>query len=397
MADPFNIYNWYWSVGDQSPGTQVYWTGQTGGGGFVLLSDPTYIAWTGRGNAPTIINLMSNLYKVFDNNCQGAYQAASLTQSISANLNLTNPPPNAMYISATTTGLKVVLPRMDTPAGLPIGRPISITNTGTNTFTVTLSDGSSGSIDILPSRIQNFTLTANTTQNGTVQTTGGAPVTGSFGQIIIRKFTAVGGTSYIPTPGMKYCIVEIVAGGGGAGGVVGAAGIIVGSAGGGSGSYARGVFNATQIGASKLVQIGQGGVGGAGSQNGFTGTASSFGSTLLTTNPGIGGPSSVNAFTGGAGGTAGTGDDSRPGMPGSPATQLSTTAASVNQFCAGGNGAPSFFGGSGLGSYAGSGTTAAGGNGINGGGGGGAHANANASNNTGGSGGNGYGVITEFI
>lgn len=58
------IYNpsiWYWTVGDQSPATQVY-CGATGT--YVPLSDPTYIAWVAAGGAASPVDTMANLVMV---------------------------------------------------------------------------------------------------------------------------------------------------------------------------------------------------------------------------------------------------------------------------------------------------------------------------------------------
>ena len=230
-----------------------------------------------------------------------------------------------------------------------------------------------------------------TFSSGTLAAAAGS----GFTQIVIQKFTASG--TYIPTAGMKFCIVELVAGGGAGGGVTGNANAIIGAAGAGSGAYSRGVFSAATIGASQTVTIGPGGTGVSGA-SGNNGGASSVGS-LISASGGSGGPGSATAFQGGAGGPAiGTGQVVIAGNGGLGATQLAISAgAPVNQYCAGASGGPSFFGGAGRGAYAGAGATAAGGAGDSGGGGGGAHANAVAANNAGGNGGNGLCIITEFI
>lgn len=55
---PFNITNWYWSVQDSSPTTQVY---SSASGAFVPLTDATYTAWLADGTLPTNIDTAANL------------------------------------------------------------------------------------------------------------------------------------------------------------------------------------------------------------------------------------------------------------------------------------------------------------------------------------------------
>lgn len=61
---PFRSYNpanWYWKVGDKSPGTQVY---SSAVDDYVLLTNPTYIAWLASGGRPTNIDTEQNLADV---------------------------------------------------------------------------------------------------------------------------------------------------------------------------------------------------------------------------------------------------------------------------------------------------------------------------------------------
>lgn len=80
------------------------------------------------------------------------------------------------------------------------------------------------------------------------------------------------GATYIPTPGMKTCIIECQGGGGAGGGAAGAVSTNVSlGAPGASGSYAKGRFTAADIGASKTVTVGGGGgvvSGGTGASGG---------------------------------------------------------------------------------------------------------------------------------
>lgn len=136
-------------------------------------------------------------------------------------------------------------------------------------------------------------------------------ITSSITAVVRQVFTA--NDTYTPTPGMVFCIAELVAGGGAGGGSAGTAGQAGAGGGGGGGAYASGVFTAADIGASKAVTIGAGGtVGAAGNVAGNNGGVSSLGA-LLTANGGAGGAGSAStagaAFGGarGLGGTTGSG------------------------------------------------------------------------------------------
>ncbi len=58
---PYTPSNWYWKVGDKSPSTQVY---SSAADDYVLLTDPTYVAWLVSGGKPTPIDTEQNLADV---------------------------------------------------------------------------------------------------------------------------------------------------------------------------------------------------------------------------------------------------------------------------------------------------------------------------------------------
>ena len=60
MSTPYNIYNWYWKVADNLPGSQVY---SSASGTFVPLANATYVTWLAAdgGNTPTNIDTLVNL------------------------------------------------------------------------------------------------------------------------------------------------------------------------------------------------------------------------------------------------------------------------------------------------------------------------------------------------
>lgn len=113
----------------------------------------------------------------------------------------------------------------------------------------------------------------------------------------VQVLTATG--TYTPHAAMRTAVVDVQGAGGAGGGVAasGASNYAIGG-GGGAGSFARGRFTRTEIGASVAVTIGAGGVGAA-SASGPDGGTSSFGALL-----------SAPGGRGGAGNTGGGGASS---------------------------------------------------------------------------------------
>jgi hypothetical protein len=143
-----------------------------------------------------------------------------------------------------------------------------------------------------------------------IDSTGGAvqvaPATQSqhamqFGQATGRLLNVQvfnGSGTYTPTAGMKTAIVEVQGAGGGSGGAPAtSAGQFSGSSGASSGTYAKCLLTAAQIGASQAVTIGAAGTAGAaGFSSGGTGGTSSLGSLIACT----GGPGSQSYGPSGA-------------------------------------------------------------------------------------------------
>lgn len=388
MSDPFNIYNWYWAVGDQSPSTQVY---STASNSFVPLADATYTAWLGRGNAATIIDTMANLYIVFNNNNLAAFRERTQTSSSSVDIAPSNPPPSTLNVTMTTSGKRVILPRMDTPNGIFIGGRIEVANTGTvNSFTANDSGGTLLAT-APPGTSVVLTLLTNNTSGGTWS----SRLTST--QIKVTFLSANG--TFTPTSGMKYCIVECIGGGGGGGAARGLASQCYSGGGGGGGGYSRKNLTAAQVGASQPVIVGAGGGGGNMSATGIGGNGgnTSFGS-LCIANGGLGGHHSANGLDYGFGGNGGNisgavGDMvfwGNPGGSGFYANGGSTMMASGN----GGGGA---FGGGAIG-VLGLSTGANGNSGHEWGSGGSGAGIYNAVVDSGGGlGANGVCIITEYI
>lgn len=168
-----------------------------------------------------------------------------------------------------------------------------------------------------PTTGQTFSPQAGTTYtwNGyawNLQVAGGVPATA------LRVFTS--STTYVPTAGTAYAIVECIGGGGGGGGIAG--GAYAGTGGGGSGGYSRRLLSAAQIGASQPITIGAGGAGGIGNSTLSTSGGDTFmGSSLATAlcaAKGGGGARNNAGYEGGAGGptTGAVGDVVFAGAPG---------------------------------------------------------------------------------
>lgn len=225
------------------------------------------------------------------------------------------------------------------------------------------------------------------------------PVTDAFNQIVVQKITTT--STYTPTTGIKYCIVEILGGGGGAGGVQAGGANWSATGGAGSGCYAKQVFSAATIGVSQAVTIGAAGTGGAaGVNNGTAGGQTSFGA-LMTAPGGLpsgGGASTAidQIFVGGAGGAAGTGGDTNAG--GSYGGWGAIFQAVGVSPAIGGFGGDSIYGAGGGVRIPGANTDLAGLNGQGFGSGGGAGAsNQGASGAAGGDGSPGVCIVTEYI
>jgi hypothetical protein len=210
------------------------------------------------------------------------------------------------------------------------------------------------------------------------------------GLLNVRTFTASG--TYIPTPGTRSVIVELVGGGGSGGGCAATSGSQAAAAGGGgAGGYAKGRFTSGFAGAAIVVNA-----GGAKSASGFNagnaGTSSSFGSLISAPGgqPGTGGPalappdgtrrSGPSAF--GVGGNI----LNAQGAAGDGGFTLSLTEVS------GGSGGSSRFGAGANAGYNADGISSTGA----GAGGGGASSVGGAAARTGGAGGPGFVTVHEF-
>lgn len=169
----------------------------------------------------------------------------------------------------------------------------------------------------------------------------------------VNSVTVTASTTYTPTAGMLYCIVEACGGGGGSGGTTGGVGTSSVSAGGGSGSWAKVLIPASSIGASQSITIGIAGTAGTtGGGTGGNGGTTTLGS-IISCPGGVGGSGAGTTATfsnigRGAGGSAptlsitGIATAGTPGMNGFALSGASLLAIP-------GNGGDHIYGGAGAG------------------------------------------------
>jgi len=249
--------------------------------------------------------------------------------------------------------------------------------------------GSTGAVTITNSGVTSIVAGSGISVSGA---TGAVTVSASAAGIGTVNFLVyTSSTTYTPTSGMKYVIVEGVGGGGGGGGTAGFGG----GAGGAGGGYFKMKLTAAQVGASQTVTIGA--AGSAGSSGGGTG--------------GSGGTTSFGSYgtgTGGAGGafsgnnnqsartTGGTGSSTVTailinGQQGGPGGQNQSSVAGPGGDSGLGIGGQGYWGALNQGNAAGLAATGYGG------GGGGAENGTNGAANAGGAGTVGAVVIYEYI
>ena len=158
----------------------------------------------------------------------------------------------------------------------------------------------------------------------------------------VVTFTSSG--TWTKDAGLKYIVVEGIAGGGGGGYAFDSdANEQAAGAGGGAGGYFKKVILASSLSATETVTVGAAGAGGTSGGNGATGGTTSFGALASAT----GGVGAVNGAgqAGGAGGTASSGDLNVTG--GAGARSIAFTADNTRSEGVIGVGGVGFFGGEG--------------------------------------------------
>jgi hypothetical protein len=316
----------------------------------------------------------------------------------------------AMVLQSNAT---LITPAIGTPSsgnlvnttGLPIANTtgtLAVNRGGTGSTTLTannllVGNGTSSVAVLAPGTTGNVV-----TSNGTHWN---SQAFSSDGRLIRAPQVLTSGVSYTTPVNCTDIYVEAVGGGGGGGGADVTENTATSAAGGGgSGGYSAKYFAVTGNTAYTYA-IGAGGAGGAanGGANGVIGQNTTFtvsGVTITAAGGGFGSgagndKSGDNLSPGGEGGTASNGDINVSGNIGSTGFQTDKNRA------IGGNGGPSYFGGSGRGGTRANGTASLVGNvtvtaGTFGGGGGGAATGSSQSGTAGGAGGNGVIRIWEF-
>lgn len=149
MSGPwFYPATWYYLVGDQSPGTQVW---QASTGQFVALANADYVAFlaalnpfTGAANVPTVIDTAANLFTGITNyNAQNslsqfANSASSNSIDASVDVQLTLPLAPLQVITNAAAGKSIKMPQSNLFGSIAPGDPIVFLNK--TTFIITLKD-----------------------------------------------------------------------------------------------------------------------------------------------------------------------------------------------------------------------------------------------------------------
>jgi len=160
MVDQYNPFNWYWSVTDSSPSTQVY---STIDNAFVALSNAGYVAWLANGNSPTTIATIAALRLVLSAYNLTLFLPASTTVS-SMPTTLTNPLASKIIVSAAGN---LTLPAMNTTGSIPLGQAFEIENTHATGDVVVKDNGGSTILTLKAADRAKLVLASNATAAGT--------------------------------------------------------------------------------------------------------------------------------------------------------------------------------------------------------------------------------------
>ena len=284
-----------------------------------------------------------------------------------------------------------------------LGGTLIVGNGGTGVATMTTAYApvcagttATGHLQVASTGMSNSGWVLTSTGSSSLPTWQAAGGGTGFSAINVQVFDTPGTTTYTPTSGMAYAIVECIGGGGGGAGVPIPSSTALSGAGGGGGAYCRKNITAAAIGASKTVVIGASGSGGTAGTDGSSGGDTTFGA-ILTAHGGAGGVSPAVGTgyecLGGNGGSATGGDINIAGQPGM--ASLSLSSGSLTSF--GGAGASGIYG---SGGNAVSATSPGNGNaglGYGAGGSGGATVGSSGTSKNGGAGSSGAIIITEYI
>lgn len=212
------VSNQYWYVKDDA--------GVQSGVFQITVIDATHVdlvgstfttSFTGRLNGATLIATAALLAQVINNVAVTTFKEDAYTVSnFSADIELTNPPATDYDVLLLGAGLKVVLPPMNSPRSLPVGKEFKFRNIGFFSFGIVYNDGTvipelttvrAGQEVIITSRsntTKNGTLAARIASptgkwgfEGTTGSTSGATVTFVWKEGVVRKPS--GQTLFIPS------------------------------------------------------------------------------------------------------------------------------------------------------------------------------------------------------
>jgi hypothetical protein len=214
------------------------------------------------------------------------YGITAITGLTNANVTLTalQYSKSIITLSGTLTGnVQIIFPAL-------VGEWTVVNNT-TGAFTVTCKTASGGGAIIAQGAPASLLIGDGTNISATMSDKTTSDAMYNTGRLIgVRVFTnANTASTYVPPAGIGRAIVEVQAPGGGSGGAAATgSGGYSGSPGASSGSYAKCMLTAAQIGSGQVMTIPAGGAAGAsGSSTGGNGSTASFGS-LISCPGGIG-------------------------------------------------------------------------------------------------------------
>ena len=138
----FDITNNYWSVGDTSPGTQVF---SSLTGAYVALADATYVAWLADGNTVTAIDTQANMYIAIADHAKSRkdyFLGIALIDFSGGNVTLTNSQlKTKMTLSSTVGASTMTLPQSNLPTSWPLGLLMVLYPNNQHAITVKKYDG----------------------------------------------------------------------------------------------------------------------------------------------------------------------------------------------------------------------------------------------------------------
>jgi hypothetical protein len=254
--------------------------------------------------------------RIVDTDQVDSYQQAPTVNSVSGTIyTLAVDDYGKLVIFTNNSGCSVTLASASTSGFSPWN--VWVSNFGSGTVTVT--PGVPSVIGGNTSLVLHQGQTQHIISDGTnYQLAQNASAARALSVNVIVK-TAVGTSTYTPSVGLNFAVVECVGGGGGGAGTVSSSlnGQQLNGGGGGAGGYSRKTLTAAAIGSSQTVTVGNFGSGSVGNVAAGAGTASSFGSLCVANGGGGAGPAPTFS-NGGAGGsvTGAVGDIVAAGTPG---------------------------------------------------------------------------------